>query len=53
MFSIVMTSLTDKPLLLQLEVWLRPLLGLKGLRAVVINIFAAMCSDKLGTIPFA
>ena len=30
MFSILMTSLTDKPLILQWEVWLRSLLGLKG-----------------------
>ena len=32
MFSILMTSLTDKPLILQWEVWLRSLLGLKGLK---------------------
>ena len=31
MFSILLTSLTDKPLILQWEVWLRSLLGLKGL----------------------
>ena len=32
MFSILKTSLTDKPLILQGEVWLRSLLGLKELR---------------------
>ena len=31
MFSILKTSLTDKPLILQWEVWLISLLGLKGL----------------------
>ena len=31
MFSILTTFLTDKPLILQWEVWLRSLLGLKGL----------------------
>ena len=31
MFSILMTSLTDTPLILQWEVWLASLLGLKGL----------------------
>ena len=31
MFSILMTSLTDTPLILQWEVWLWSLLGLKGL----------------------
>ena len=31
MFSILITSLTDKPLLLQGEVCFRSLLGLKGL----------------------
>ena len=34
MFSIVMTSLTDKPLILQWEVWLRSLLGLEGLTLI-------------------
>ena len=31
MFSILKTSLTEKPLILQGEVWLGSLLGLKGL----------------------
>ena len=31
MFSILMTSLTDTPLILQWEVWFTSLLGLKGL----------------------
>ena len=41
MFSILMTSLTDKPLILQGEVWLRSLLGLKGL-IIYDNLFAEL-----------
>ena len=41
MFSILMTSLTDKPLILQWEVWLRSLLGLKGLVADLIQCWPA------------
>ena len=37
MFSILMTSLTDTPLMLQWEVWLRSLLGLKGLTCVALT----------------
>ena len=39
MFSILMISLTNKPLILQGEVWLRSLLGLKGLiNALLLQI---------------
>ena len=37
MLSILMTSLTDTPLILQWEVWLGSLLGLKELRSVPIG----------------
>ena len=39
MFSILMTSLTDKPLILQWEVWLRSLLGLKGLNVILLSLW--------------
>ena len=38
-FSILMTSLTHKSLILQWEVWLRSLLGLKGLIAIRNTVF--------------
>ena len=47
MFSILMTSLTDKPLILQWEVWLRSLLGLEGLnklRTTGSNIANQACT---------
>ena len=37
MFSILMTCLTDKPLILKWEVWVRSLLGLKGLTAAIAD----------------
>ena len=43
MFSILMTLLTDKPLILQGEVWLRSLLGLKGL---ITNKVSSRCRWK-------
>ena len=39
MFWILMTSLTDQPLILQWEVWLRSLLGLKGFIKANITLF--------------
>ena len=37
MLLTLMTSLTDKPLILQWEVWLRSLLGLKGLKWIATS----------------
>ena len=48
MFSILMISLTDKPLILQWEVWLTSLLGLKGLRNSPRLCYTVMCGNKKG-----
>ena len=52
MFSILMTSLTDKPPILQWEVWLASLLGLKGLTSIFqLHFFKRTVFEILIGIP--